>query len=338
MKKLLYIFLLTLTSVSLSSCFSDDFDAPIMNPDTSFELFTSKEEVVLDMDFPDQVAFTLSWLEPDYGFESATPDFEIRIEGITFTSIRGWSISPLAEDVNLALISNKLLSPGVPTELQVDVVAVNGSTEVSESVNITFTAYAVDPVLLSNWGVVGTQNDWGGTPDFPMFMNEVNNILTSYVTLDKGADVNEYKFRMDNAWDTQWGINDGVPGQDNPGTYRPENGTYIITLNPENGESTQTSTSISAWGLVGSAVNDWGATPDALMYVSEDPDVLISYTYMTEGEFKFRKDNAWDENYGSGDEEGTLSPGGGNIAIPYASWYRVTWNTVDNTYTLQAFQ
>jgi len=337
MKKLLYIFLLTLTSVSLSSCFSDEFDAPVMNPDTSFELFTSHEEVVLDMDFPNQIAFTLSWLEPDYGFESPTPDFEIRIDGIAFTSVRGWSISPRAEDFNLFLIANDLVSPGVPTDLKINVVAINGSTEVAESVNMTFTAYAVDPVLLSDWGVVGTQNGWGNDPDLPMFITDVENLLVSYITFDKGD--NQFKFRKDSDWGTQWGSdgNGGLSNDGGSGNLTADDGMYRITLDPVAGTYTQNEAS-SSWGLVGSATpNGWDG-PDVPMYVSEDPDVLISYTYMTVGEFKFRKDNAWDENWGAGDSEGTLSPGGGNIPIPYDSWYRVTWNTKDNTYTLQAFQ
>ncbi|MGB0836871.1 MAG: SusE domain-containing protein [Flavobacteriaceae bacterium] len=331
--KLLYI----LGFIGLGAC-SPDEELTVMDPEVSFDLYSSQDKVVLDKDFSEDIALTLSWLKPDYGYESPNANFEINIEGYTMSTTRSYSYSPLVEEMNLAIIENELAQPGVATELEMSVVANQGANQTVSSVIIEFTPYAIDPVWITSWGIAGTQTDWDNNPDLHLFKTEDPSTLVSYVTFDKGD--NQYKFRENNDWTNQWGSdgNGGLSNDGGSGNIGIADGMYRITLNPDAGEYSQQEAD-SPWGLVGDAVNNWGETPDAPMYISENPDILVAYTYMTMGEFKFRMNNSYEDgDYGRGDSEGTLKPGGGNIKIPYDSWYKVTWNTIDNTYTLQAFQ
>lgn len=97
----------------------------------------------------------------------------------------------------------------------------------------------------------------------------------------------------------------------------------------------------SNWGMVGSAVNDWGnnnqgyaATNDVeMLQLGEDQyGGIITFV---DGEFKFRKEGKWDENFGDTGADGTLEAGGDNIAAT-AGTYIVTMDTSKNTYTVTA--
>lgn len=91
----------------------------------------------------------------------------------------------------------------------------------------------------------------------------------------------------------------------------------------------------SLWGLVGSAtVNGWDG-PDMTMYQS-GADQYGIYANLVAGEIKFRFDNDWGVNLGDNDANGSLEPGGSNIAIPADGTYYITLNTANNTYSISA--
>ena len=70
------------------------------------------------------------------------------------------------------------------------------------------------------FGVVGSFNNWGETPDVEMTAGE-NNTWTAEVELPAGA---EFKVRADGAWDNNWGTADG-------GNLVAETaGTYVVTI------------------------------------------------------------------------------------------------------------
>lgn len=94
---------------------------------------------------------------------------------------------------------------------------------------------------------------------------------------------------------------------------------------------------ISTWGIVGSGFNDWGnGGPDAPFYTTEDADVIVAYATLLTGEVKFRENNDWANNFGDNGADGTLEAGGANIATT-AGTYKVTFNTANNTYTIEPY-
>ena len=80
---------------------------------------------------------------------------------------------------------------------------------------------------VSNWGVVGSGfNDWGATPDAPLYQTGTANVYQGYAVLKDG----EIKFRPDNTWSGDFGGPNG--------NIKVTAGLYKITINV----STQTYT------------------------------------------------------------------------------------------------
>lgn len=132
------------------------------------------------------------------------------------------------------------------------------------------------------------------------------------------------------------------------GTYGGANKLYTetksITLTPY---STSRNT---PWGIVGSAtVNGWDG-PDVKFWKTRTPGTLETFAYLAPAangdfEFKIRKDNAWDVNYGGNITSttatgfsGTLSEGGNNIAVPAAGHYNIKINLNDLTFSAEKYQ
>ena len=69
------------------------------------------------------------------------------------------------------------------------------------------------------------------------------------------------------------------------------------------------------WGIVGSATpNGWGG-PDLPLSYDEVTNNWSSTVTLTDGEFKFRKDNNWSVNYGDNEPDGNLDQNGNNIFV-----------------------
>lgn len=98
--------------------------------------------------------------------------------------------------------------------------------------------------------------------------------------------------------------------------------------------------SLSTWGLVGSAVNNWGgdnrgfAAGNDVPFLTNGGDGLYrAALHMVDGEFKIRQDNDWGVNLGDDGADGTLEANGANIAIT-AGNYHVEFNQNDMTITV----
>ena len=102
-------------------------------------------------------------------------------------------------------------------------------------------------------------------------------------------------------------------------------------------QSTGSGIELSTWGVVGSGYNNWGAFADGQFYTTDQADVFVAYVTLVPGEIKFRENNAWDNDFGDTDADGTLDAGGDNIAITDAGTYKITMNLNDNTYTIDEF-
>lgn len=95
--------------------------------------------------------------------------------------------------------------------------------------------------------------------------------------------------------------------------------------------------SISSWGIIGSAANDWGnAGPDLPFYTTNEENVFVAYANLKDGEIKFRENNDWASNFGDTGADGTLDDAGDNILVT-AGDYKITLNFNDNTYTLENY-
>ncbi len=164
-----------------------------------------------------------------------------------------------------------------------------------------------------SWGVVGSgYNDWGAAgPDAKFFYDYTTDTFKVGVELIDG----EIKFRMNNEWVTDFGDTgaDGTldAGGDNIVVTA---GYYMITLDFNAG--TLTMEEAELLGVVGSGYNDWGNAGDDYMLTEVNPGVWVGENVtLLDGEIKFRVNEAWDSDYGDTGADGTLDPGGDNIAV-----------------------
>lgn len=109
-----------------------------------------------------------------------------------------------------------------------------------------------------------------------------------------------------------------------------------VTLVEDTADGGGAGVEIASWGVVGSAANDWGATPDLPFYTTSQDGVLVAYVSLKDGEFKFRENNDWTNNLGDDNADGTLEPNGANI-VTTAGDYKITLNLNDNTYTIEQY-
>ncbi|MFQ3182065.1 MAG: hypothetical protein ACI9Z4_001666, partial [Polaribacter sp.] len=197
----------------------------------------------------------------------------------------------------------------------------------AKTVNVTPYSSILD--LTTRWGVIGSAaNDWGATPDLPFFTTSTAGVLVAYVTLTDG----EIKFREDSLWTNNYGDTgaDGTldAGGDNIAVTA---GSYKILMNLTNLTYTIETFSI---GIIGSAYNDWGATPDFDLKYDSYSDQFRGIVKLEDGEMKFRTNNDWGTNYGDTGLNGVLDLAGDNI-VTTAGRYIVTVNLNDFSYSLE---
>ncbi|MBL4904919.1 MAG: hypothetical protein JKZ00_02635, partial [Flavobacteriaceae bacterium] len=194
--------------------------------------------------------------------------------------------------------------------------------------------YAIEDFTI---GIVGSSyNNWGASPDFGLTYDPYSDVFRGIVTLLDG----EMKFRMNNDWGTNYG-DDGVDGvlDLNGANIATTAGIYIVTVNLKDlSYSLEEITSV--WGIVGSAYNNWGATPDAQFsrdWSQPFDDIwILKDVTLLDGEYKIRSNNDWGTNYGDDGADGTLELNGANI-VSVAGTYTIVLDFTDPanpTYTV----
>jgi hypothetical protein len=214
------------------------------------------------------------------------------------------------------------------------------SKTASMNIEVLENVGACTDATLSNWGLVGSAvNGWGGTNrgfaagnDVPFLSNGQDGMFRAVATLYDG----EFKIREDNAWGLNYGDN-GADGtlEQNGANIAISAGHYVIDFDAVNFTITITPAG-TVWGVVGSAtLNGWGAAEDVKLVPDpcNDGVYIIKDVVLTDGEIKFRQDDAWGVNLGDDGADGTTEANGANIAVS-AGTYDMTLDTVNGTYTL----
>ncbi len=192
----------------------------------------------------------------------------------------------------------------------------------------------------TGWGLVGTINSWGGSPDI-ILKEEGLFLVARNVAL---SETDEIKIRYKSSWDENRGGRTSigvpvlaVPGGDNikPGVagnydvyYRPS--CEVIILNPAGAE-------LNYWGVVGT-INGWAA-PDGILF--ENADGLLQTGEMLLGasdEIKIRKNEDWADNRGGKFVElgqpFEVTPGGDNIKLGREATVVLVYDAANETITI----
>jgi len=330
-------YLATLFAV-IYSC--DDIERVYYNDAAETVLSLSDDDLVLSEDNAVNEILTLTWTEPDFGFDAAALySVQIDVQGGDFSSPQiisvGGSLDKTftVEELNAKLLSLSML----PNEEGVASFRIKATLSeyqeiYSNTVSISVTPYSSLLDLSTSLGVVGsaTPGGWGNENilDLPFYTTSTTNVFVAYVTLRNG----EIKFRNNNDWSENWG-DDGADGTlDSYGAnIAVSAGTYKIEVNFSSMTYTMEEYS---WGIVGSATTNGWNGPDMMLHYNSFQDDWRAVVTLGDGEVKFRFNNDWGLNYGDDGADGTMEANGANIAVS-AGHYLVTMNLNTQSYTME---
>ena len=365
-KLLLFTFLI----VNISSCEKEDYliFTAINQKEVKFQN-EFQDVYKISAQTSNNISERLVWNAPDFDAPTTVTyvvDFSINSDfstidmssGDTSNNHLGVKVSSMlefAETLGLDDDPNTTFSDGSPNNTgmvyaRVTAYAGTSSSGANQSSTVSKTASMNIEVLenvgactdatLSNWGLVGSAvNGWGGTNrgfaagnDVPFLSNGQDGMFRAVATLYDG----EFKIREDNAWGLNYGDN-GADGtlEQNGANIAISAGHYVIDFDAVNFTITITPAG-TVWGVVGSAtLNGWGAAEDVKLVPDpcNDGVYIIKDVVLTDGEIKFRQDDAWGVNLGDNGADGTTEANGANIAVS-AGTYDMTLDTVNGTYTL----
>ena len=339
MKKLI----LKLTYVTALFAFTqscDDVERVYYNDAAETVLSLSDDNLTLSEDNGTNEILTLTWSDPDYGFDAAALySVQMDVQGGDFSNPQIISVgSSLEKTFTVEELNSKLLSLSMtPAEEGVAIIRIKATLSeyqeiFSNTVNLNVTPYSSLLDLSTNLGVVGsaTPGGWGNEniPDLQFYTTSMTDVYVAYVSLRDG----EIKFRNNNDWSENWG-DDGIDGTlDSYGANIPVSaGSYKIEVNFSSMTYTMEAYS---WGLVGSATpNQWNG-PDLMLNYNSYQDDWRAVVTLGEGEVKFRFNNDWGLNYGDDGADGSMEANGANISVS-SGHYLVSMNLNTQSYTME---
>ncbi len=343
MKKSIISLLTIFGLLVFTSC--EDSVGPTISSDPGSPTLTSEvdgQSYVLNEEDEDQELFTLSWDAPDFGF-SAPILYTIEMDAdesgfenpVTFLETRETSVSMTVGQVNQRLIASGVPF-GIESELDFRIRAhVNPNVEdrISSVFTISFTPYEIVvefPEIYvpgSYQSASGYTNDWSPADAPALYSRASDDRYEGYVNI--ADDGSMFKFTEDRTWDVNWG-DDGLDGTlDQNGADIPADaGYYKMNVDLNNMTYSILNT---AWGVIGDATpTGWDSDTD--MTYDLDEKVWTVTLDLTEGELKFRANDAWDLNYGSENNDGTLQEGADNIVVDEAGNYTITLDLSGSIY------
>ena len=339
MKKLiLKLTYVTALFAFMQSC--DDVERVYYNDAAETVLSLSDNNLILSEDNGANEILTLTWSDPDYGFDAAALySVQMDVQGGDFSNPQIISVgSSLEKTFTVEELNAKLLSLSMtPAEEGVAVIRIKATLSeyqeiFSNTVNLNVTPYSSLLDLSTNLGVVGsaTPGGWGNEniPDLQFYTTSMTDVYVAYVSLRDG----EIKFRNNNDWSENWG-DDGIDGTLDPygANITVSAGSYKIEVNFSNMTYTMEAYS---WGLVGSATpNQWNG-PDLMLHYNSYQDDWRAVVTLGEGEVKFRFNNDWALNYGDDGADGSMEANGANISVS-SGHYLVSMNLNTQSYTME---
>lgn len=360
-------FLLLAVTLVFTSCETEE-TLEITAPDAAFVLNTPGiSTVFLNFALPDNPAFTISWNDEVTGSTSYTVEMSNDADftsPMTLGTSDSNNFSMSVSEFNSALTSaGNSQFKDIPVYMRV----VAGS-QISNSILMLATTYPVNApeitspsngsafaLSIDNNNVVATTLEWND----PILESSLNMDITYTVQValagtdfampvEGGEVMNMNTLSWTNAQLNAAAIQSGIEA-DMTGdldirvvatiTDSASGSVLERTTDPITISVTTYATALDLstnWGVVGSAANDWGATPDLPFFQTGTDGVLAAYVNLIDGEIKFRENMMWDNNLGDNDADGTLEQGGANIAVTAGS-YKITMNLNDFTYTIEPF-
>lgn len=343
----------------------------IVTPEAEFVLDTPGiSNVFLNFALPDNPAFTISW--KDEITSSSSYSVEMSTDKEFTTPIFLGTTDKNNFSMNVVDFNQAITDAGVTTFRDIAIyLRVDAGNQVSNDVLLLVTTYPVNAPIISgvtngdafvlsiaNNDVTAVTVGW----DDPIANSSLNVPVTYYLEvaapntnfampIEAGSVSNMDAISLTNAQLNNFAIQSGIP-VDTAGDL--ELRVRSVIIDAASGSTIERITTpitinvttyltvldlSSTWGVIGSAANNWGATPDLPFFTTDVDGVLAAYVTLTDGEIKFRQNNSWDapnKNYGDNGADGSLEEGGTNIAVTAGS-YKIVMDVNNLTYTIEQF-
>lgn len=331
MKNTLKLLIAFISILTLVSCTEDVEQKPtvVKAPGINLLTPTSSFNLVLDGAKLNDLATTFVWNDTENSSAGTSVNYTIEAakSGTNFakTVVLGKVTTSLFQDITVGNLDAAAKALGLPAlvESLMDV-RVKSAAGTSNFYTLKVTPYQ------PNWGIIGdaTPKGWDLSTDM------IYNAATDTYSISLGLLTGAFKFRLDNAWTTNYGDTGNNLSLDAGGDNIPVTaGNYTIVANFKTLTYTITPI-VNAWGVIGDATPT-GWDNDTLMDYNPTTKTYSIIMKMKVGTFKFRLDHGWASNYGDDGNNLTLDAGGANIAITTAGTYYITADFTGLKYTIK---
>jgi len=290
---------------------------------------TSSFNLILDGAKLNDLATTFVWNDTENSTAGTSVSYTIQAAktGTNFAApvVLGTATTSLFKDVTVGELDAAAKALGLPALVEglMDV-RIKSSAGTSNYYTIKVTPYQ------PNWGIIGDATPLG----WDLSTDMIYNAVTGTYSISLGLKTGEFKFRLDNAWTTNYGDDGNNLSLEAGAANIPVTaGNYTIVANFTTHTYTITPI-INAWGVIGDATPT-GWDSDTLMDFNATTQKYSIIMKMKEGKFKFRLNHGWDFNYGDNGNNLSLDAGGADIAITTAGTYYITADFAGLSYTIK---
>jgi hypothetical protein len=225
---------------------------------------------------------------------------------------------------NDSLAAHGFGDPGTDAKLKWTVEATSGTwKQLSDYQNTLFISRLIKYVYPQALNVAGNHQGWAPeTAPQLVALTPVGGPYSEYTGfIDFSNSPAEFKIVKGDNWGAgDYGGSTGVLTNGGSNLSVPSTGVYLVKANTT--AMTWSADKINSFGLIGSATGSWDNDQD-MTYNGTTKKYSITLN-LSAGEVKFRANDSWDINLGTGATSGSLAFGGGNIAIGTAGNYTIT--------------
>lgn len=348
-----YIIAAALGAVVLLNACSEEKPRPMLGDTSSFTppvLTNSATGTPVELlpENASSVFESFEWQRTDYGIQLSTNYTLQASTDVDFSNVRNLAETTSNKvTVTVEQFNNAMLALGVAgfEESTVNLrlrSTINGyDTEPLYSQTITRVATTYQNSECGTYcsiGIIGTATAGGWDTDTDMHLADPTRTDKFKWTITTYLTAGELKFRAMDDWAANWGADtypNGTGTNNGPNIPIASAGYYKITLDDTSGEYTFTKLDdapLATIGIIGDATpGGWDNDTD-LVQDPNDPHVWTGTVTLTDGEAKFRADDAWTKNWGAATfPSGYGQADGPNIPVK-AGTFAVWFNDLSGEY------
>ncbi len=375
MKKLTLLFIAFIAILSFTACTEDDDFTFTAKPDPDGIAFMNQTANTYTLRAPntDNLAERFVWNEVDFGVQTPV---NYELQGAGKEAFSNYSVLGDVTENNLAVTVGDMLElaneAGLDNDPETDAPnsgniyfrvrayvgtdAANVVEQTSDilSVSVTLPESSEGIELKRELYLVGdaTAAGWNNNNNnTPIFRDGENDDIYYFDGRFAGGDgVEGFKLLESlGNWQPQWGINDGIATSsaildDDPQAFPvADDAYYSFTINVADGTYSFESINVTdaptytSIGIIGDATpGAWDADTD-MTQSTFNPHIWYATNFvLTDGEFKFRANDAWDNNWGNASEalSGKAGLGSSDNMPATPGTYNIWFNDLDGRYIL----